>query len=329
MPEEGMPFLPSSDLLTFDELKRLIKIASQVGITKLRFTGGEPLLKKDLSVLIDYARSLNCFKDISLTTNGFLLASQALTLKSAGLNRINISLDTLKPDVFEKIARRGSFNQVWEGIVVAAESGLAPIKLNCVLLQGINTNEIIDFAKLTYIHNWNVRFIELMPIRWNMDEYKHAFEPWKAHPNQGLLQLQLTRGNDLNSADQNRQFFPASQCKSMIENELGDLRPTEIPTNGPARNFSLRDSIGSISFISQITNDLCANCNRLRLTPDGFLRPCLMSDGELDLKPSLRSNCSDDDLKNLFLHVIQRKPERHFLAEGQLSMSRSMSQLGG
>ena len=328
MPECGFPATPKEENLTAGELARLGRVAATLGIRKIRLTGGEPLLRKDLPELVSAIASSPGVEDLSLTTNGHLLEETADVLAHAGLTRINVSLDTLNPDRFVEIARRGSLEKVLRGISAASRAGLRPIKINCVAMKGVNDDEASDFAAWTLCEDVHVRFIELMPMRWNLDETS-SFDPFAPHGGSGLLQLKRTSGDMLNDAQMRRLFIPMDDLRKRIEAAHGLLEPAEIPTNGPARTFRLQHGKGTVGFISQITNDFCARCNRLRLTHDGYLRPCLMSDGELDLRTPLREGASDETLCGLFRHVVAHKPERHYLHEGQRVTGRGMSQIGG
>jgi cyclic pyranopterin phosphate synthase len=325
MPEQGFPATPKEEHLTTEEFIRLIEAAAKLGMTKLRLTGGEPLLRKELPEIIRAAREAG-FLDISLTTNGHLLAEQAFALKQAGLSRVNVSLDTLHEKRFQEIARRGSLLTVLNGIQAAFDAGLAPVKINCVVLKGLNDDEAADFAEWTVRAPLHVRFIELMPMRWNLDEGPNSALPKIGG---GLLELKQARGDMLSDAEMRRRYVGIGQLRAAIEGEHGPLEPAQVKTNGPARTFRLPGAAGTVGFISQISNDLCASCNRLRLTHDGYLRPCLMSDGELDLRTPLRNGASLDELQGLFQHVVVRKPERHYLHEGQRVVGRGMSQIGG
>jgi cyclic pyranopterin phosphate synthase len=330
MPEEGYPVSPKDELLTFEEIARLIHIAADLGISKVRLTGGEPLLRRDLPQLIQQIATHPGISDISCTTNGFLLKSKARELKDAGLHRVNVSLDTLQPERFQPIARRGSFQQVWEGLNAALEVGLQPVKINCVLMKGVNDDEVVSFARLTLDRPLHVRFIELMPIRWNLDETEpmDPIAPLKA--NRELFRLRIAQDDGMLSDLQMRKMVVSCDtAREAIEQELGTLTPADIPTNGPSRNFRAKGAAGTIGFISQISNDLCSRCNRLRLTADGQLRPCLMADGEVDLRTLLRTGAGDDEIREVFLRVVAAKPERHYLAQGQKVVGRGMSQLGG
>lgn len=330
MPEEGYPVAPKDELLTFEEIVRIVHIAADLGMSKIRLTGGEPLVRRDLPNLIERIVSHPGIEDISLTTNAHLLQQLARPLRDAGLHRVNISLDTLDPDKFLQIARRGSLSKVLEGIEAAKESGLSPIKINCVLMKGVNDDEVADFARWTVRDELHVRFIEVMPIRWNLDETE-PFESLSAlHGGRGLFQLRIQKDEGmLSDAQMRRMVIPFTAAKEAIEKELGPMTPHQIPTNGPAHTYKLNHALGTVGFISQVSWDLCERCNRLRLTADGQLRPCLMADGEVDLRTPLRTGSSDEDIREIFEHVVAHKPERHYLAEGQKVQGRTMSQIGG
>ena len=329
MPEEGFPATPKEETLTLEETARLVRIAAALGIRKIRLTGGEPLLRNDLPLLVRQIAAMPGIEDVSCTTNGYLLAEKAQALVEAGLHRINVSLDTLQENKFAAIARRGNLQTVLNGISAAKQAGLTPLKINCVLMKGMNDDEVADFARWTLNEDVHVRFIELMPIRWDLDESMPALDPFEPHGGKGLLSLRQAPGHELNAADLRRRFVSAAQARSNSERELGPLEETQIQTNGPARTFRLKSAVGTVGFISQMSDHICSRCNRLRLTHDGFLRGCLMSDGELDVKPALRSSGSDFPLKQLFKTVVQQKPERHYLLEGQKVLGRGMSQTGG
>lgn len=329
MPEAGFPVTPKEESLTGDEIVRLVRIAAGLGMSKIRLTGGEPLLRRDLPQMIREISGMDGVAEVSCTTNGFLLCHLAPSLRRAGLTRLNVSLDTLRPERFAPIARRGSFEEVMSGIESALAEGLAPLKINCVAMKNVNDDEAADFAAWTLRAPIHIRFIELMPMRWSLDETPGEFDAFAPHGGKGLLQLRQARGDMLSDAEMRRMFVSAEALQERIEAVHGKLEPAEIRTNGPARTFRIPGALGTVGFISQITHDFCENCNRLRLTHDGFLRPCLMSDGELDLRPALRSGATDFEIEELFRHVIAHKPERHYLAEGQRVTGRGMSQIGG
>ena len=329
MPEEGFPATPKEQTLTPEETVRLIRVAASLGISKIRLTGGEPLLRNDLPGLVGEIAAFAGIDDLSCTTNGFLLEEKAQTLAKAGLHRINISLDTLQSEKFARIARRGDLQTVLNGIAAARNAGLTPLKINCVLMKGVNDDEVADFARWTLDEDVHVRFIELMPIRWNLDESVPALDPFSPHGGKGLLSLRQAPGHELDGAELRRRFISAADVRARIEQHLGALEEAELRTNGPARTYRVPGAKGTVGFISQISDHICSRCNRLRLTHDGFLRGCLMSDGELDLKPALRNESNDHDLKSLFKTVVDQKPERHYLLEGQKVLGRGMSQTGG
>ena len=328
MPEEGYPATPKHEHLTSDEIVRLVRIGASIGIRKVRLTGGEPLLRKDLPRIVGEIASLPGIDDLSCTTNGHLLEEMAPDLALNGLSRINVSLDTLDPARFVEIARRGSLEKVLRGISAAKKSGLDPIKINCVAMRGVNDHEAADFASWTQREEIHIRFIELMPIRWDLGDVE-PFDTFAAHNGKGLLQIRQTSGGMLGDAQMRRMFVSSAEIRDRIEMVHGALEHAVIATNGPARSYRIPGAPGTIGFISQITHDFCESCNRLRLTHDGFLRPCLMSDGELNLRDPLRAGVADEELRSLFYHVVLHKPERHYLAEGQRTVGRSMSQIGG
>jgi cyclic pyranopterin phosphate synthase len=347
MPEEGAPIAPKDQILRFEEIERLLRIAAGLGMRKVRLTGGEPLIRKDIVQLVERVGSIPGIEDISLTTNGMLLPRLAADLARGGLNRVNISLDTLRPDRFQAIARRGNLDDVLAGIDASLACGLGPIKLNVVAMRGVNDDEAVDFAAMSLESPFHVRFIELMPINWSTgddsmkdmfalsgapagqnvrlfaqdeaDSFRNGFRVFQSDQQQGML----------DAAQMRRMFISSEELRQKIEEKLGPMEPAEVKTNGPARTFRLPGALGTVGFISQITNDFCASCNRLRLTADGFLRPCLMADGEVDLRTPLRDGSSDDVIRDLFLLTVKHKPYEHRLEDGMAPIGRNMSQLGG
>jgi cyclic pyranopterin phosphate synthase len=296
MPAEGIELMSHNDILTYEEIYTVARAAAGLGINKLRLTGGEPLVRLGLPSLVQMLAKIDGVDDISLTTNGVLLGRYASELKSAGLRRVNVSLDSLKPDRFKLITRIGDdLNEVLKGIEVARAVGLEPVKINVVVMAGINDDELLDFAAKTIDEGWQVRFIELMPLV----------------------------GRDTT------QFVSASEMKRRLE-PLGELTPY-LPSvgNGPAKYFRLPHAKGAIGFITPISEHFCFQCNRMRLTADGKLRPCLLSDYEVDLKQPLRSGISLEGLEELFKKAVANKPERHNLAKGSVPKDRPFSQVGG
>lgn len=297
MPAEGVPLMAHADILSYEEIYTVVKAAAEMGINKVRLTGGEPLVRTGLSDLIKLLAGIDAIDDISLTTNGILLAQHAAALKEAGLHRVNVSLDSLKPERFNKITRCGALEDTLKGIEAAMTAGLTPVKINVVAMAGVNDDELTDFAAKTLSDGWNVRFIEHMPV--NGDD-------------SGVTKL-----------------FSVSETRKRIES-LGKLEPWKVDVgNGPAKYFRLPGATGTIGFITPITEHFCYRCNRLRLTADGKLRPCLLSEEEIDLKESLRSGASVIELKNLIEKAIASKPKGHRLAEGKKRNGRPFSQVGG
>jgi cyclic pyranopterin phosphate synthase len=297
MPAEGVSLMSHNDILSYEEMYTVVKAAAEMGINKVRLTGGEPLVRAGLPELVRLLAGINTIDDISLTTNGTLLAPYAPELKRAGLQRVNISLDTLQPDKFERITRCGNLKDALAGIEAARTAGLNPVKINVVVMAGINDDELPDFAAKTVSDGWHVRFIELMPT--NGDE-------------------------PINS-----NLVSVSEMRRRIES-AGKLEPCQVSIgNGPAKYFRLPDATGTIGFITPVTEHFCYQCNRLRLTADGKLRPCLLSEEEIDLRESLRSGASAAELKDLIEEAIARKPQGHRLAEGGKHKGRPFSQVGG
>jgi len=298
MPEGGVAWLGHEDILSYEEILHLVQVVARMGISKIRITGGEPLVRKDILFLCANIAATPGLKSLSLTTNGLLLQQYARGLFVAGIKRVNISLDTLKPEKYAAITRRNAFEQVWNGIRTAQETGFSPIKLNAVVMRGINDDEIEDLACLTYHYPFEVRFIEFMPFQAEEGD------------------------NRLVSAD------------AMLErlNRVAPLLPAVSEnSNGPARLYRFPNALGKIGIISPISEHFCHTCNRLRLTADGKLRTCLFSLEEHDLRTPLRQGASDQDLIHLIRAAISRKPERHVLDNRLLRkcISRPMVKIGG
>ncbi|HAZ31246.1 MAG TPA: GTP 3',8-cyclase MoaA [Dehalococcoidia bacterium] len=297
MPLEGVPPLPHGDILSYEEICLVARAASELGISKVRLTGGEPLVRAHLSGLIGMLAEVEGIDDLSLTTNGVILSRYARELKAAGLKRVNISLDSLQPDRFEQITRAGKLEDTLLGIEAARAAGLQPIKINMVVMRGVNDDEIADFALLTRENGWHVRFIEFMPIGEDEQERKGK-------------------------------FMPVSEIIERIES-LGILEPHSLDGNGPARYFHLPQAKGTIGFIGPVSEHFCFRCNRLRLTAEGKLRPCLLADEEIDLRGPLRRGASVDELKRLIEQATEAKPEGHKLECGTTARNRTMCQIGG
>ncbi len=297
MPSDGIGLMPRNALLSYEEIYTIVRAAAELGINKVRITGGEPLVRLGLPRLIQMLASIDVIDDISLTTNGILLGGYAAELKQAGLRRVNVSLDTLKPDRFEAITRGSKIEEVLAGIAVARSVGLNPVKLNVVVMAGINDDELLDFGAKTISDEWHVRFIELMPVA----------------------------GGDNTTS----QFISVSAMRKCLE-QLGRLEPC-LPSvgNGPAKYFRFPHAKGTIGFITPLSEHFCFGCNRMRLTADGKLRLCLLAEDEVDLKQPLRSGVSLVDLKQLIEEAVVSKPLRHRLAEGYVPKDRPFSQVGG
>jgi cyclic pyranopterin phosphate synthase len=302
MPETGVSWRAHDEILRFEELESVVRAAAQLGISKVRITGGEPLVR---SGIVDLVRSLAAIPgvdDLAMTTNGILLSRFACELARAGLQRVNISLDTLRPERFRQITRLGRLGEVLAGMEAALKAGLEPIKINTVVIRGMNDDEIVDMARQTMREGWNIRFIELMPV-----------------------------GNGVfDSDDWKDRVVTADEIRDHIEAHLGPLEPAAMRAgSGPARYFRLPAARGTLGFISAISHHFCYRCNRLRLTADGRLRPCLLSDYEIDLKGPLRSGATVEELKALLLQGIRSKPSNHHLAASKHPERRLMSQIGG
>ena len=288
MPSEGIELRSHRDILTLEEISRVAEAAAAVGISKIRLTGGEPLARLGLPDLVQMISGTPGIDDISMTTNGTLLARHANELAAAGLNRVNVSLDTLRPERFRQITRRGTLADVWAGIKAAQRAGLNPIKLNVVVIRGLNENEVTDFAQMTLARPWHIRFIEIMPL-------------------------------GTNAAWAGDGYVPMTKVRKLIEDAFGPLEPVGGPAgNGPARYYRLAGAVGTLGFISPVSEHFCFSCNRLRLTADGKLRPCLLSDYEMDLRAPLRAGASADKLADLLRAGIMRKPEGHHLSRGEM-----------
>lgn len=301
MPAEGVKPLEHKEILTYEEIVRVVRVAAGLGIKKIRITGGEPLARKGIAFLISSIREIEGIKDISLTTNGILLEKYAEELAHAGLNRVNVSLDTMRPDRYREITRGGDITQVLRGIEKAEGAGLVPIKINMVPIRGFNDDEIEEFARLTLNKDYHIRFIEFMPI--------------------GAKDLWSEKG-----------YIPNDEIRSIVE-KIGPLSPVKMRKMGPARYFRFNSAPGVIGFISAITHHFCGDCNRLRITSDGKIRPCLFSETEIDLKPALRglsSHESDKEIERLLRLSVVIKPEGHHIDKrSNLDSLKAMARIGG
>lgn len=297
MPSKGLKYFGESEIMTDEEIVRFVRIAHRHGLRKVRITGGEPLLRKNIAGLISSIKKTGV-RDLSLTTNGIMLSGLAMELKSAGLNRVNISLDTMDAERYRFMTKGGDINRVWAGIKEAESARLAPIKINMVPIRGINDDEILAFASLTFQKDCHIRFIEFMPVA--------SDETWR-------------KEKCVNSAD---------ILKAI--SGLGDIERFEFRGEGPSRNFRLKGAVGIIGIISPVSDHFCNFCNRLRLTSDGKIRPCLYSKEEIDIKTPMRSGASDEEIEKLFLGAIRIKPEGHRINDGAAGqIINTMSKIGG
>jgi cyclic pyranopterin phosphate synthase len=298
MPED-ITFRPAATLLQDDEILTLVKVAASLGVDKVRLTGGEPTVRRGVVELVRAINAVPGIQRIAMTTNGIRLGELAGPLADAGLCQINVSIDSLQPDRFHAITRRGDLDDVWRGIAAAQAAGMDPIKLNCVVTRGFNDDEVSDLAKLTLVNPWEIRFIELMPL--------------------GSV-----------ATFQQDQVVPSAETRERIEAELGPLM-LEPGHNGhdPAKHYRLAGALGRLGFISSVTEPFCSGCNRLRLTADGRLRLCLLRDDEADLMTPLRAGADFATLRRIMAEAAYRKPWGHRLEEHDIAKSREMSQIGG
>ncbi|MBV8374640.1 MAG: GTP 3',8-cyclase MoaA [Candidatus Eremiobacteraeota bacterium] len=299
MPEAGLPWLRREEILSYEEIAAIVAAAASVGVRAVRLTGGEPLVRRNLSRLVGAIASVPGIEDVALSTNGLLLEEQLRELLAAGLRRVNVSLDTLRPERFETIARRPGLDAVLRGIDAAIGLGLAPVKINCVVMRGLNDDEIGDFAELTRRRAVFVRFIEVMPVQENLDLARDGYV----------------------SSDEILERIAAAGRLGAVPGPSG---------NGPARYFAFADAPGAVGVVSPLSHDYCERCNRVRLTADGRLRLCLFGDHALDLRTPLRAGCSREQLAELLRSAMLIKPERHHLRLGETaSRMRAFSEIGG
>ena len=299
MPEAGIDYMPHGEILSYEEMLRIVDLSVQCGIRKVRLTGGEPLVRKGFIHLLEQLSQIETLDEITLTTNGVFLKEFAAAIQECGICRINVSLDSLQPAKFSRITGRSYFEAVWDGIQEAERLGFNPIKLNVVAMRGVNDDEILDFARLTLEKPLHIRFIELMPVGENNN--------WTPE-----------------------RFISIGEIIERIET-LGNLVPVESdPNDGPAERFVLEGGRGEIGLIGALSHHFCDRCNRLRLTADGHLRGCLFCDQEIDLKAPLRAGRRDDYLLGLIRSAMANKPlglER--MAGSPRKCVRQMSSIGG
>ena len=299
MPEEGLPWLKREQILRYEEIAEVVRVMAGMGLRRIRITGGEPLVRRDLPALVRMIRAVPGIDDLALSTNAVLLEDLADELRDAGVDRVNVSLDSLRPDRVDAISRRpGSAEAIFRGLEAAERAGFAPIKINCVVMRGRNDDEVADFAAISRERPWHVRFIEVMPTGDNL----------------GV------------QADE---FVSADEILAQVRT-IGELRPVAGPGgNGPARYFAFPGAPGTVGVITPMSHTYCDRCNRMRLTADGQLRPCLFGHLQTNLRDPLRAG---EPLEPLIRHTLAVKPERHWLAHGTDAGSgglRALSEVGG
>lgn len=301
MPPEGIELAESKNILRYEEILRLVRLSASHGVSKVRITGGEPLVRKGIIEFLHDVASVPGIKDLSLTTNGVLLKGYAQKLKDAGLKRVNVSLDSLKADRFLKMTRGDNLKEVLEGLAEAQKVGLTPVKLNMVVIKDFNDDEVVDFALMSKTRPYHIRYIEYMPF--------NTQEGW-----------------------QRDKCMTAKEIKERIEKAVEPLEPI-VDTNGapgPARRYRFKGAPGEIGLISPVSEHFCGSCNRLRLTSDGKLRTCLFSDNEVDLRTPLRDGSPDEAIEKILLVAVREKPKGHSINENIFKKcSRTMSLIGG
>jgi len=299
MPSKKIDLIPRSDTLRYEEILRITRLAVNYGMKKIRITGGEPLVRKGVIKFIKSLSEIDGIEDMSLTTNGILLKEHAQGLVEAGLKRVNVSMDSLNPRKYMQITGGDCLAQVWDGIRETERVGLTPVKINTVVIKGVNDDEIIDFAKITLDKPYKIRFIEFMPTA--------MIDSWSEE-----------------------RFLPSIKIREIIE-RFEKLYPvTEQRDSKPARGFRFKNGVGDIGFISPISHHFCSTCNRMRLTADGKLRPCLFSDTEIDIKRLLRNNATDKELIDVLKIGASKKSKGHKIREEIFQKcNRPMSAIGG
>lgn len=297
LPRQARGFARHRDWLGFDEIERVIAAFGQLGVHRVRITGGEPLLRRNLPELVRRLQRLPHLDDISLSTNAMLLARDAAALRHAGMARINVSLDTLKPERFARIAGGGALENVLAGLEAARAAGLHPIKINMLALKGVNDDEFEDMVEFCLSRGFTLRFIETMPV--------------------GVA-----------GREASRRYLDLQEVQKRLARKY-DLIPTLVPGGGPARYFQVKGSELRIGFITPISRHFCASCNRVRLAVDGTLYLCLGQEHKLELRPLLRAGISETELRAVLVAAIRRKPERHEFGEKPQQIVRFMSMTGG
>jgi len=299
VPVKDLKLLNHGDILSYEEILKVLQAAAEIGIEKVRLTGGEPLVRRNFVHFVESVCQMSAFKEVSITTNGVHLKEKAQEIFDAGVRRINVSLDTLDTLKYAKITGRDCFDNVWEGLEEAEAVGFSPIKLNVVAIRGINDDELLDFAQLSVRKPYHIRFIEYMPIghdnRWTPEKY-----------------------------------ISSDEIKSKLESNSPLHKIRHLKDDGPAKRCRFESAKGEIGFISALSHHFCSTCNRLRLTADGKLRPCLFAEDEVDIKAPLRSGCSQEDLECVFQEAISKKPKGHLANISERAHClRAMSTIGG
>ncbi len=298
MPERGKIWFPREEILSFEEIHTLVRdVFIPLGLTRIRLTGGEPLLRQDLATLVGMLRTEPAIEDLALSTNGVLLEGQAATLAAAGIDRVNISLDTLQGERFRTITRGGNLELVLRGVKAALEAGMHPVKVNCVVVPGLNEEDVIELARLTIDLPVHVRFVELMPV--------------------GDRDLFAARGS-----------VKTSEVAAVLQ-ERFELVAVEAPPagNGPADYMAILGAMGTIGFIHPMSRHFCDACNRFRLTANGHIKACLLTSSELDIKTPLRQGASPAELRQVVQDAVDLKPDWHHMGDGDQALT--MSQVGG
>jgi cyclic pyranopterin phosphate synthase len=301
MPAEGLPWLKKAEILSYEEIERIVRVAVSIGIEQIRLTGGEPLVRRDVPELVRSLRKLEGLHSLSLTTNGILLKQQARALAEAGLNRINVSMDSLVREKFAKLTRRDQLVGVLAGLEELEKyPSIHPIKVNAVAIRDFSEEEVLDFVKLARNKAYVMRWIEFMPL--------DADQIWRKED-----------------------ILTGAELKAIIEKAYGPL--VQITTGDPsetARRYTFSDGIGEVGFINPVSEPFCASCDRIRLTADGQLRTCLFATEETDLRAVIRSNASDEDLAATIRQAVWHKELKHYIGDKRFKRSnRSMSMIGG
>lgn len=297
MPPEGLNWKSKSEILTYEEIIRIARVFADLGITKIRLTGGEPLVRKDLPVLVEHLSQLKGIETVAMTTNAVLLSQYAKALRAAGLTALNISLDTLQKARFTEITKRDDYDNVIQGINAALEVGFSPLKLNVVVIKGFNDDEIVDIVNWSKDKPINVRFIEYMPFKDNH---------WQP---EGV--------------------YSYAEMREQIDKHF-TLVPLKMEHGAVAKDFAIKDHIGSVSFVTSMTESFCSSCNRLRLTADGSVKSCLFYLPEVSLRDVLRRGITDEDLALMIQSAVFMKPEAHPPMEELATVAnRSMIEIGG